>query len=745
MNDFLRQKTERGFTIVEVLIAMLMISVITAGVTLAASSGGRLEQRRDLTSRMTAASERVYEHLRSNKDWLASCRRATVSSAPRTCAPFESLDADERARLARDSILGTSFVITSTATGIDNAGDGLGAGAAGTEPDRDGNADDFIRITISIGVDKGDQARLGNAKSLTVTSVINGSTNTENGALVVSFCGATNQVDERIQIASCPQRFTWLDMPDCGGEPGCAPRSLFSGLPPGNPLAASRMVAMEPLDPPALSIRLTKRGGEDNGRQYDGSAAVRVAAGSYRFADLPTGTYELSNYSLGGWIEWGTHHIPSTKQATVERNRTANALVTMKRPGASGAFTMRFDREVAERFLDAREATFTTPWIGECEEPSSVNSDTFGTRTADCTTPHLRITWTGGTSANAQFEGLDETATEYNSDGHYREIVTVKYITEVGRNQFIWNGAAGSATFSTQPAPNGRYTERARSGNGKATYTIPTPRWTTGVQMAPKYPAAGHNSAAAPTGSASISNVPLGLNEEITKLGSAQIGNVFQRYSPAGCDRRYQWVVPGGSFSGGSCSSLHYRGNNGECYTTMRSNWTGVAYNRHLGCAGVYWPPRNGTFVQPGNFVVQVCKQRESRVMNISEEEVVGYNDDAADGMQTPWPEYKVLMAGYGYQVFETGSTTVAGMTVEGKRVYKMERTAPQVKRFDLGCQSSPSVQRPLICPRLDDWSNCSEPFELTFPKTPGWGTTSNVDDGHRPINAGNSMTALGL
>jgi hypothetical protein len=49
-----------------------------------------------------------------------------------------------------------------------------------------------------------------------------------------------------------------------------------------------------------------------------------------------------------------------------------------------------------------------------------------------------------------------------------------------------------------------------------------------------------------------------------------------------------------------------------------------------------------------------------------------------------------------------------------------------------------------MVCPQLDDWSNCSTAFVLQIPATPGWGTSGDVTDGQRPPRAGNSMSALG-
>jgi type II secretory pathway pseudopilin PulG len=718
--------SDSGFTIVEIVIAMLLLTVVVSGVTLALASGSKLEQSRDLNSRMTAASERVYEHLRSNKDWIRDCRRASATAEPKTCHPFEQLSDDERRKLASDDILDVRFTITTSAVGIDNSGDLL-AGA-----DRDGNVDDFFQLTLKIEVPPGDVARLGNHRAMVVTSIINGSTNSESGALVLTFCGADNQVDERIQIASCPNSPTWFEMPDCAGTPNCAPRSQLPSTPPGSTMTPSRFVAMLPLDPPKPSIRLVKRGGEDSGRTYDGTASVRVRAGVYRFADLPTGTYEVQSYTLAGWVDWSTHHIPSSKAATVERQRTAQALIALRRPGASDDFKMKFDRTVVERFIGARDKTFETPWIPECEEPSSVNRTAFGTRTATCSAPHLVVTWKGGGSMTATMEGLNNMATRYDSDGHYKEIVTVKYITRVDKKDYVWNGAAESSTFSTQPEPAGRYTERTRNGAG-ATYSIPADRWKQRITEAPHYPSPSSNTTANGIGTGSIDDIPVGLGDGMKARTSSKIGNVFQRYYPASCDRNMMWARPDGSF--GSCSSLHFRGNDGECYQTLGRNWTGYSYYRHDGCNGIYWPPV-GMVTRPGYLIVQVCTRRLSRVSNIVEQSVDGFENISGGYSREDWIDYQRSV---GRQVYESGSH----MGVSGLRTYRRETSGTQTREVWNRCQSSPTPQAPIVCAALNDWTNCSSSLTVTIPRTPGWGTSSNVEDGHRPNNSGASMTAL--
>ncbi|MCW2921193.1 MAG: hypothetical protein JWL76_1067 [Thermoleophilia bacterium] len=736
------RRHESAFTVVEIIIAVLLVTVVISGITIAIAGTTKLETKRDIKSRMVAATERVYEHIRSDKAWVKSCRRATATSPAKTCNLTPIIDSD----LLEDDIFGDSFafVATASATGVDSDGDERSAA------DIDGNADDFFKIAISISVPAGDATRLGSPPTRKVESIVNGSTTVDNGGLLVAFCSADNQIDERVQISGCETGGAyWTDMPACAGDDACLPWSLPSlkGIPPAM-TSPSRMLGIRPVSGVSFSLAHV-----DDGEPYDGPPVVpsslavtsssdpSLAPGVYKFPDLQAGSWKIVTPSTypGGRINWETHHVPSTLQATVERNRTARALVMLQDPAAAGTYKMTFSRLIYERSFVGDVHRVRDDKIPECEAPASFYAGAFVVESRTCDEP------TGHFVAESKLghmgERMDESKffTRYQSWGRYQDYADVYYFSQ-SRSQDEWPGAADTASFAVQPAPLGRYTVRTDGPSGP-TYDVPT--WSTGtIPEAPHKPAAGYKSTGT---SAAITGLPAGLHTPVTmQTASSKISNVSTTYSPAGCDPAFMWVRADTSGLGG-CTSSHMVGDDGECYTHLNGGVGIPNYNWKDGCGSLWWISHFIT--KPKDFLIyKICGHRQSWVLNAQEETWAEYKFEpnwfdwaAEDIPEYDTPEYNAEIAKQraAYEAERSGrwgftlmSGTAHGIGGANGYWYKKDVFGDSSRIHDSPCDDMTSA--PLDCPSLNRYDNCNRSEEVTITKSPGWDVGGGNEDGHK-------------
>ncbi len=745
------QRREPGFTVVEIIIAVLLVTVVISGVTLALAGGAKLETKRDIKSRMVAASERVYEHVRADKAWIKNCRRAKATSPAKTCNLTPIIDAD----LLEDDIFGDKFKFnaTASATGVDSDGDGVGAA------DADGNADDFFKISVSISVPKADLARLGSPLPREVESIVNGSTNVDSGGLVVAFCSADNQIDERVQISGCETGGTyWTEMPACAGEPACTPWALgaLKGI-PATITSPSRMLGIRPVTGVNFSLKRVADGDAFDGPGTVSSALAVTSAsdpelgpGVYKFPDLPVGSWKIVTPAVypGGRVDWPTHHVPSTKQATVERNRTARALVMLQDPASSSTLSLTFSRKIYERNLDGGVKRFKQNEIPECEAPSSYYSNPF-VNTKNTCYPGGHFVAQSELGGKGQQMGESDFYTRYESWGKYQDFVDVYYFAQ-NRAEDEWPGAADTGTFNVQPAPRGRYT--IRSGGATPTYT--TPLWTTGaVPEAPNRTSGGSTAWKTVGTNASISGLPAGLHTPLTLAAPSKINNVSTTYSPADCD--YLWVRADTNGLG-PCSSAHMVGDDGECYTNLSGGPGIPSYSWRTGCESLWWINKYIAKPTRNYLLYKVCGHRQSWVMNAFKITVLEFNFQSSIYLMANPPEYgtpeydelyaaqrAAYIADYKAQGYDHFGGTHGPSGIGGTNGYFHMR---ENYGTSTRTHSSPCIDwtnAPLDCPGLDRWDNCDRSETVVITKSSGWNVGGGNEDGHKFQTKGGGIASM--
>ncbi|MCB0878809.1 MAG: hypothetical protein KDC46_07495 [Thermoleophilia bacterium] len=423
----LRRLPEGGFSVIEVIIAMLVLAAICSGIALAFASGTKLQGAALANARVDRVSATVSERLETVKGWPQKCPNTCTLQAgnPIGAAPLPFnpgpqvngvLDVSD---IINDKELEATWAIRVVARGIDSPADGLASSAAG---DQDGQVPDLVQVIIDIGpASAADQQRLLGLKTRRIERTFDGRGRLATGSLVVEACNVVNQADERVQIDACTPQVRYLDMPGCPPSTPCTSYNAFKPLPAhtSNP---STYVAVKRTD---ASFRVKSLA---TGTVYSSTSASKLATGQYLFKSLPAGSYKLLVDSApAGSKAWASHMRPSNGEITVQADTRAQALIAY-RPAATGSSPL-FDisRKVGFVTWAPTRNVQPVPYKNTCntygEQPMSVSSSE----------PY-----------------------PYRVCYHLKQEEIRHYLKPIGPIFQDWGGSGTSFKVSTNPEPKGR-------------------------------------------------------------------------------------------------------------------------------------------------------------------------------------------------------------------------------------------------------------------------------------------------
>lgn len=368
-----RREPESGATILEVIIALLLLAAVASAVAMASVGGASLRNVSRLQVAMTAAGEQAQEDVANDREWMrAGCDRIDVPCDIGRFVRTESLMLTELEPGARAELVGASAVP------LDSELDGLAGSPGG---DRDGVLPDYYRITIELQLPREIRARYpigrGTGRRVFVTTMDRRGAE-QVGSVAVEVCRVTNQADERMQVQGCaPSGRTDVRMDGCARyervpSPGIGNvtahcRSAFDWVSGYGP-SVNDPAPFVSMERQPVTFRLVDA---STGVSWSSAGARRID-GLYVFENVPAGQFELRGLpaSVGGTTErWKTKEIPgfhgSTAQPTtrptlnVEPGVRARALV-MFRPGTTArGIDQRFERRTHNFRMNGR---FWTGW-----------------------------------------------------------------------------------------------------------------------------------------------------------------------------------------------------------------------------------------------------------------------------------------------------------------------------------------------------------------------------------------------
>ncbi|MCW2973654.1 MAG: hypothetical protein JWN72_1927 [Thermoleophilia bacterium] len=355
------QRNEAGFTVVEVIIAVIVLAAVASSVALASVGSSTLRGTAKLQAAITASGLQVQEDIATNRAWMdrPGCRN--------TASYCDVSDVVKKPNSLILAGVGTSSapaaleLVQARATPIDSEVDLTGPA------DKDGVIPDFFRIDVRVRVPTTVATRFNSTQArLTrdLTTTIDRRGREQTGSLAVEICQVTNQSDERMSIQGCGlSGASGVKMAGCPLVPraGCVPAFGWIANLARNPTEPTPHVMLKRILPGSVSytVRNTTTG------QTWSSGSAKVDAGLAIFQDLPAGGYQILGLpsSLGGGSErWATKEIPAFhgsssaptggETAIVEAGLRNRALV-MFRPGrtTTGQITIVADREVHDYTL----------------------------------------------------------------------------------------------------------------------------------------------------------------------------------------------------------------------------------------------------------------------------------------------------------------------------------------------------------------------------------------------------------
>ncbi|MCW2923064.1 MAG: hypothetical protein JWM98_468, partial [Thermoleophilia bacterium] len=339
---------ESAFTIVEVLVAALVITMVFAGAMYFVVGSGKGQQRTLVRQRMAAAADDIGQRVRADKDWLKqvpACKTSTCDLSSRfPVAPPKSGDAKLTASVK--------------VSPVDGRGDGVGAA------DADHIVPDFFRIQVTVSMAASEQAKWGHQSNFETVSTVDATAlGRAVGSLVVQTCEVTNQVDERMSFAGCEggggsRRAMEKQPAPCSSLPPLTWAEWLNKrpvLPHGCNAAfdaadakSHDLTSMHVASTGSVGFTLTRDGSDGGGSvaRTSGDADSGSGSGTYVFSGLPAGSYKLTVSPGAGRELWKSHTIPSAGVASVQANQEARAMIVVRPKQGVGEYRARFSRDV---------------------------------------------------------------------------------------------------------------------------------------------------------------------------------------------------------------------------------------------------------------------------------------------------------------------------------------------------------------------------------------------------------------
>ena len=271
-------RRDAGFSLVEIIVAMVILSVVITGFAVAVSSSERAGQHERVAANKAAIAKKAHEQLQGNIDAQRYCgniwsskEQASVNANSKAAVVYQSCTWPSSGTWRLQDEEGRKYDIVATLRPYDDPADGTGMQSAldtnGTGGDADFNTRDRIEVTVDVKLSPDSAAGIraaDAADSYTLRGRADWSETTGKGTARVLVC--------------------LLDRPDRAMANGRCVKGTSGEDRPAEPVSG-------------VKVKLTPIGG---GTAYTASSD---ANGIALFAGvLPEGAYDVSATSLGGRV-----------------------------------------------------------------------------------------------------------------------------------------------------------------------------------------------------------------------------------------------------------------------------------------------------------------------------------------------------------------------------------------------------------------------------------------------------------
>lgn len=360
-------RRERAFSIIEVVIAALLLAIVIAAATAVFAGSTQSGAAMRVKDRQTALANQLLSKLQADPTWATHCK---AQADPNQCniSPWIAQRGYNQLGRITDASGTTEFRVEAQARGLDLPADLQGA------DDKDGVVPDVYRIQVTVGPSADLANRYSGLRPVTIRAELNPQVRMVSGRVTVDACRAENQIDERMPIADCYATSSWADLlppptldtttdqrirQTCDGPQGsrggdnrdciafkCADTEIASmrsrgascesypgWKPPNQWPAHVHSFSRVRMVPVQGSVRLRH---VESGTVY---GPQPFNAGRAQFKNLPVGDYEVLPTVSGGDRLWRSKSVPSTGIVTVEAGLNSRA-VLVYRPLATGAISI---------------------------------------------------------------------------------------------------------------------------------------------------------------------------------------------------------------------------------------------------------------------------------------------------------------------------------------------------------------------------------------------------------------------
>lgn len=291
--------TDSGFTLVEVLVAMVIITVVALSATMAVGSGSRNTNRVKIVDRQHSIVDSVLSRATTNTAWISqyNCGVGHCTAAEDAYVKANSLLVKEPDGTIQHDV---DFIVE----GVDFPDDGASVG--------DGEVDVF-RITVRDQVTA--PPAIGTFRPVVVSGSIDMSVRANLGKLVLRSCEATPQIDQRLAVGMCTkgasETYPLRPPTKCPGGPAweCGP---WASAP-----AMYKRTTVRPL----ANVKFTLEGPLPH-NEGDTRSATTDGQGVWSAADLEPGQYKLTTSGMANKTWWQSHSVPSGGFVTVTAGET---------------------------------------------------------------------------------------------------------------------------------------------------------------------------------------------------------------------------------------------------------------------------------------------------------------------------------------------------------------------------------------------------------------------------------------
>lgn len=361
----IRRHDERGFSIIEVIVAVVVLAVVVGGATAVFGSSTSATSAARVRDKQTAVANEAMAKMQADASWALECRRRQtpfnpsqpdcdltqwISTQPALRTIGQVVDADG-SRM--------TFRVHAIATGVDLTADGRAPN------DADGVVPDLYRLRVTIAPEGTLAQRYPRLKATTIQQETNPTIRVQTGRVTVNACLVTNQVDERAAAGDCTGSarsadllppgaldtssstrirqtcvgtvsMSGSDQRDCTAYK-CAEKAIASP----NPGLVQPCAAHDGWDPSIFSGNWSEQFTSMMLAPASGSVVLRNRAdgrtwskplnsGTAQFTDLPVGIYQVQ-FVPPGYRPWRSKSVPSSGDVAVEAGLNSRA-VLMYRP-----------------------------------------------------------------------------------------------------------------------------------------------------------------------------------------------------------------------------------------------------------------------------------------------------------------------------------------------------------------------------------------------------------------------------